>query len=126
MSKQGKYKVNDYSRLNKCSRRKIAFLILAATTSRSYHESFLTVSTSSLLHVSKQKERKLRPEKARCACVTRLSHLYVFPARFPSSVNARAFLWCFPVNSQLTFNQQRIFVLTASSFLAGSIGIRAG
>ena len=59
----------------------------AATISQGYHESFLAVSPSSPLHISNQKGRKTCPEKARCACASRLSHPYVFPARFPPSIN---------------------------------------
>ena len=59
----------------------------AATTSWGYHKSFLAVSASSPLHVSNQKRRKPCFEKARCTCVTRLSHPNIFPVRFPSSIN---------------------------------------
>ena len=72
---------------------KICIFNSAATTSRGYHELFLAVPPSSPLHISNQKGRNLCPKKACCTCVTRLSHPYVFPARFPPSINTHTFKW---------------------------------
>ena len=86
-----KYKVNDYSHWNQCSRRKITFSIQQLQHPKvSMNPS--SVSLCLLLFTSQTKKgRKLCPEKDRCACVTRLSHPYVFLARFPPSINTMAF-----------------------------------
>ena len=87
MTKQENYKVNDYSRLNLISRRKIAFSI-----KQLLHPEVTTNPSLLSLHLllfpfRAKKGRKPHPEKACCACVMRLLHSYVFPARFPPSIN---------------------------------------
>ena len=69
---------------------------LATSTFRGYRDSFLSVSVSSPLHLSNPPpKKKRRPENARCAHVTRLSHHHVFPARFTPSINTHYRPFCF-------------------------------
>ena len=79
--------VNDYSCENQCTRRKKCVFRSATSISPGYHDSLLSVSASFLLHLSNPQEKKLHPVKACCACISRLLHHHVFPARFTPKIN---------------------------------------